>query len=157
MATYVLAEPRFYGLSGITSVPIADMQEDAGETFKYGELLAINATTGEISVAGADPQAVEGVAMQNASGVEGTKISYVRNLPGVQWEMTLENSAAPGHVALESNIGKGYGVAVTANKWYVDVSETTTKVVKVLRFADGHVPGDVRARVICEFTIVSME
>ena len=157
MATYVLAEPRFYGLSGITSVPVGNMQEDAGETFKYNELLAVNVATGEIAVAGADPAIVEGVAMQNASGIEGRDVSYVNNLPGVQCEMTLDNSVTPNHVAVESNLGKRYGVAVSANKWYVDVNETTTTVVKVVRFAEGYLPGDIRARVIVEFTLTSME
>ena len=157
MATYPLAEPRFYGLVGLTSVPVGEREEDAGETFKIGELLTINPATGEVSVAGADPTFVEGVSMRAASGVEGTKIPFIRNIPGVQWEMSLENSTTPNHVAVETNIGAFYGVAVSANRWYVDVAETTTRVVKVIKLMQGYNLGDIRARVIVEFTLASME
>jgi len=133
------------------NVRMEHFPEDAGQTFLVGDIVVFSATSGKenkIKLSGADPTAsVVGVAAEAASGVEGTMIGvWVANNDGE----FLANVQDTGTLAA-TNVGSGFGVVRDATNliWRVDLSETSAKVVDIVKLIDA--VGDVNGLVVCKF------
>lgn len=98
-----------------------------GETFKKGALLVID--TGEMAECGANPAAINAIALCDASvGLDARGSIYGgKNIPviEIQPDMILKLSSATTPV-FATHMGKVYGVTKTGGVWQLDISKTGT-------------------------------
>lgn len=147
MATGVLAPMQAHALRGLWSFPVSHGLEGASQSFKTGELLI--ASSGLLVVSTADPASiVVGMALKDASGVTGANVPFLAFQEGLLVEASLMGAAAADYVMLAADRQTAYGVAVSANKWYIDSSETSATLFRVLYPAKDFVVGDTNARVV---------
>jgi hypothetical protein len=140
----------FYDRPGTTGVPnMQSCKYKTSEPVLLGSLV-LKDSNGEITVFGGGTDAVVyGVALEAAA----TKLNYGEPFAGQttvatgrvqevsvcvadevsQFSARLEDGSTNIVVPLQTHIGESYGVAVDANgDWFVDTSETTTKIVKIV-------------------------
>ena len=110
---------------GVGEIIPAEKGEAAGQTYKKGELVYLVA--GELTICGADPALIAGIALTDASGTQATAASFEPIYPNDEVEMYANTTIT---TAMH---GVGYGVAVGSNIWKVDISDTTNKRVVVKR------------------------
>ena len=131
--------PSAVGRAGLSSTPIWEGEEKASETFKLGALL-IN-SSGFLTEASADPDNLIGVAVragQNGTSNGDKRSRFVPCLPHIIFNMSIDDASDLGNGAyVDADMWKDYGVAKDSDgKWYVDKSETTTKLVKIVGLSD---------------------
>jgi hypothetical protein len=135
-----------YTISG-NAPEVVYYPEAASQSFKTGEfvyLVSGAGNTNRVTVCAADPTGVLGMAVHDATGVEGTQIPiFVANCDTV---FEMNTNAATN----EDNIGAQYGLTVSSNQHYVDISETTNKIFLTRGFAPGSAHGDTNARVFVQ-------
>ncbi len=120
-----------------------------GEAIVIGSLLVLD-SNGELTVCGADPTAVRGVALEAAGSklnygepysaqttgiVAGRvqEVSFAEADRSTMFSAQLEDGSSNIVVPLQTHIGESYGVAKRANgSWFVDTSETSAKVVEIV-------------------------
>jgi hypothetical protein len=130
-------------------MPLEHGLEGASQSYKIGELVI--ETAGLIVVSTADPASiVVGVALRDATGTTGADAPYIPLMEGVLFEASLMGAAAADYIMLAADRGTAYGVAVSANKWYIDSSETSATLFRVLFPAKDFVVGDTNARVVVQ-------
>lgn len=138
-----------------TTVPrVQAMAYATGQTFKRGALVVKN-SAGEVVECGADPAAVEGVALQGAGtgiGFDLPNSSTTNVVTGRNQEVSVAiaddeqefsargvNGGTDPVLPLLTHIGEQYGVAKVGNDWVIDFAETTAKVVEITDiFPDGN-------------------
>lgn len=98
--------------------------EDGSETFVKGNLVVLDGD-GMLAECGADPVSIIGVAAQDASGTENTKIGVWRAEPGVVFSAICSTTTA------QTQVGAKYGTADSSSVWKVDIAETGTPSVFV--------------------------
>jgi len=98
--------------------------EDESETFVKGNLVVVD-SDGYLAECGSDPVSIMGVASQDASGTEGTKIGVWLAEPGVVF------SAKSNTTTAQTNVGAKVGTVLSSNVWLVDIDETGTPSVFV--------------------------
>lgn len=120
-------------------------QYDSAATFTKGALLLID-TDGEVIECSADPTLVDFVALQGAGTNPGydaanspatftgrqQTVSAVRADATTVFSMRGKNGATDPETPALTNIGESYGVVKVSNDWVLDLTETTTKVFKVV-------------------------
>lgn len=122
--------------------------EAASQTFKRGELVILQTTSDkghQVTISGADPTAgILGIAAADASGTENTLIPVWLFTPDSEFLMHI----ADGQTLDNDDLGVGYGIVKDSTNtiWRVDRTETTAKVVVVVKLIDAH--GDVNGRVV---------
>lgn len=114
----------FYGKSGLTP---EDRDGPAGGTFSAGELLVW--TSGLLVAAAADANHLAGVAV--TAGVSGASAKFIPLTSDLLLEMTLL-TAGGDYVSLVTNRGLVYGFSVSSHVDYLDVSETTNGLFRVV-------------------------
>lgn len=142
MATFVVGANDHF--RPYRNTRIAYFPEAAGQTFKAGHVVVLNAS-GQIAKGGTDPAAatVVGVAAEAATGTTNRKCGvYVAD----------ENAEFQGRVqdtgALNANqVGKQYSIVLDATNdiFRVDLTDTTNLRVNVTELIDA--PADVNGRV----------
>lgn len=109
--------------------------EAATQTFKRGAVL-VN-SSGFIAGGGADPTDVLGIAAEDGHNdtTAGThQLAYYRIEPGSLWAINIDDSGDLGNGALvDADFNTRYGLAVSADVWYVDKADTTNTLVVVRR------------------------
>jgi hypothetical protein len=130
-----------------TTVPrVQSMVYATGQTFKDGALVVKNAN-GEIVECGADPAAVEGVALAAVgtgygyglpnSDVTNVVTGRLQELPVAiadgeqEFSARAINGATDPVLPLQTHIGEQYGVAKVGDDWVIDMAEVTTKVIEI--------------------------
>lgn len=123
-------------LLGLENPPIMTFLEASGQSFKAGELLIVS--SGYVAVGSADPSAetIVGIALHDASGVQGTDVKVMCAMPGVIFEGQLQNGAGTATIAIATHMLAQFGVAVTSNKWWIDTDETSSVIVTIVGFKD---------------------
>jgi len=151
MATQVLktlAPYRQEGKDGLTWD--RDPGEEASQTFKAGAPLVRDGTSGELEIwAGStDATLPVGIAAADAVGTAGSDVPYVEANDYNLFAGSLINATAAVALAA-THIGVAYSLIASGNNWYVDVADTTTKLVEVVGAIDA--VGDTNPRVIVRF------
>jgi hypothetical protein len=122
--------------------------EAAAQTFKRGEFVTL--TAGKVTLCGANPALIQGVAAQDATGVTDTPIKvYEANSDSV----FVASLIGTGVI---TDVGVRYGVVrdATTQSWGIDRSNTTAANLRAVVVAlDGRdTLGDVNTR--CHFTFL---
>ena len=131
---------------------VLEAEEGGTQTFKENEILIL--TSGRATVASADPAAgtLLGIAAQDGhNSTAGTdKVKYIPFYDGLLLEMTLYDGTADSYALVIGDYGKKYGIAVSANKWYIDTNDTTNTRVVIVKFISDKATKDARvlARVL---------
>ena len=114
----------------------------AGQTFNMGEVIEWSGTTGTLIVCTANPQAVAGVALEDAASKPGNSMGHSGQVKQVTGGNVGEVSfAVANRTTVFSGVGSSaaaitqiqtdYGLAVAANLWTVDLTEEATVSVLV--------------------------
>lgn len=119
-----------------------------GESIVKGSLVLMDAN-GELTLAGADPTVVLGVAMQKAGSgpgwdaadsplvITGRNQNLIVALAGsIGGSMVFSGRAVNGGtdpvLPLATHRNESYGVANSGGIWYIDIAETSAKVVTIV-------------------------
>lgn len=122
------------------ATPALTYIEAAAQAFLKGALMVL--ASGKAAVAGADPARIDGVALQDATGVTDTEGQYTPILPNLVFIANL----AVAQVLAQADVGAEYGVTLESGNWHVDTTKTAGDVrVRVLALVDEI--GDVNGRV----------
>lgn len=103
------------------------LAEAASQSWVAGNLVYID-TSGYLAECGTDPASIHGVAAESAkNGTQGQyKSSFFVITPGSVWVAKSNTTTAQTHV------GGTYGVVLSSNIWYVDISETGNTRVNII-------------------------
>lgn len=151
MATIAKGKAIWGGSVYDSGAPTKDWPEAAAQSFKRGEILAVNVATGRVAIpaivatdlldistviAVGNSDRIAGLATKDASGVTGTTHQVQLIRPGDFLEMTLvQGTASPGtdHVSVQADIGATVGLLrdSAAKSWYAttDVTEPSGKII----------------------------
>lgn len=131
--------------------------EDSSQTFIVGDPIVLSADSDEgnmIKIAGADPttdRAFVGFAASPATGVKGHMVDVWLATGDAEFIGHIEGTTALDNDMISTELGI---VADATNLiWRVDSTETSAKVVRILKLADAH--GDTAGRVI--FHVIAPE
>lgn len=105
---------------------LAYAPEAASQTFVQGNLVYLDAA-GQLAECGADPALIAGVAAEDGSnGSAGAKQTgyWVADMGAVFVAKSNTTTA-------QTHCGAEYGVVLTSDVWYVDISEVTAKRVYI--------------------------
>lgn len=151
-----------------SGAPVKTYPEAAAQSFKKGEIVAVNTATGRVAipaVVGAlldistvidvgNSDRILGLALRDASGVTGTAIPVQIIRPGDILEGNLvQGTASPGtdHTLVAADKGCTVGLLrdSSAKQWYpsTDITEPCGKVIDVAYGGGRGVLGDTNARV----------
>ena len=129
----------------VTPARIEYYPEALSQSFKKGEFVYL--VSGKVTVATATTGKLAGMALQDASTTTDTAIAVAIAEEGVLFEMN-----AYGAVTAVTNVGLSYGLTISSNKHYCDLSVTTFGLqrfrVKALSPRDA--VGDTYGRVLVE-------
>lgn len=124
--------------------------EAASQTYKKGSPL-IN-SSGSLATAAADPTAMRGIAMKDATGTTGARVEYWPLRAGALYEMTFDGTIA------QSDIYSNVGIAKDATTGYWSaVAAETEDTVTIQALAPGWAIGDVKPRVLVTFDAANIE
>lgn len=124
-----------------------EVGEESSQTYSAGAPLVRDASSAELEewAGGTDTALVVGIAVADASGAAGTAVSYYEASPAFVGEGTLINGTSEVALAA-SHLGASYSlIKDSSGRWLIDVSDTTTKMVKVIEAIDSI--GDKNPRV----------
>jgi hypothetical protein len=125
---------------------VFDAPEAASQTFRIGAPLILSVVSGhenEVKVAGNDPVVgILGVAAENATGVQGSRICYWIAEPGVEFVGRIQDAA----VIAYTQKGIAYGIVFDAVNgiWRLDSTDTTNVNTIVTDLVDA--AGDINGR-----------
>src|SRR3990172_376850 len=89
-------------MAGGGEFPVArDLREAASQSFALGEPVIM--VSGQVTIAGADPAAVMGIAEKAATGVEHSDIPVALNMENVVFEGNLLGASAADYVSLQAD------------------------------------------------------
>lgn len=150
--TYVIQPIKVAYLDGLSAIPVDEGIEKAGQSWVQGAVLIRD--SGTVAEAAADAVAdILGIALSAATGVTGAKCSWVKPLPGVIFEGTLEDQANTDHALVQTNLFGQFALQRTAGGlFYLDENDATNDAAIVVRL-DPEIGaiGDIRARVLFQF------
>lgn len=134
--------------------PMRWFPEAASQTFVYGDLVYLS--SGAVTVCGADPSSILGVAMMDASGTTGTQIPVLVITDDVEIAMSAYHATKASAVLAASNVGTAYEInQYAAGKWTIDIANTSSTRVTVVGNLDDW--GDVYGRAWCQFTSANLQ
>lgn len=153
MATTYAIQPIKVGyLDGLSAIPQDEGIEAAGQSWKAGAVL--KNSSGSVAIASADDVAgLLGIALSAATGTTGAKCTWVKALPNVIFEGTLEDETNLNHALVQGNLFGQFAIQVTAGGiFYLDENDSTNDATIVVRL-DPEIGaiGDIRARVFFQF------
>jgi hypothetical protein len=97
---------------------------------------------------GSDSALPVGIAVASASGTAGTTVRYYEANDLNVFEGTLINNVTD-YVLLGTEVGVAYSLIKSGTNWYIDIADTTTKIVEVIGLISA--VGDTNPRVKCRF------
>lgn len=139
MAARIFAPAKW---SGAGAPEINSIAYTAAQTFNNGEVVELDAAAGTVIVCTANPQAVYGVALEDAASKPGNEMGHTSQVKQVtggnigEVSVAIANrstmfSGVGSSAAAITQIGTDYGIAVAANLWTVDLTEEGTVTVLV--------------------------
>lgn len=141
----------------LSSPPLVwEIPEAALQTFKEGDL--VYRSGGYLTVCGADPALILGIAKENAhnDAVAATHNILVDVITTwVLVEMCIYHVTAGTNVIEVADRGKAYGVVVNSNVWHVDKNDVSATRLRVEKFRDAL--GTENGRVMCQFFAANLE
>jgi predicted RecA/RadA family phage recombinase len=120
--------------------------EAASQSFKKGELVYL--ASGKVTICGADPSLILGMAMEDATGTTDTSIAVAIANKDTVFEGNVYHGTPASAITAVTDIGTDYGVVNANNKWYVDVSDTSNVRILVRDLSKKDVVGDTYGRVL---------
>jgi len=142
---------EYYPSGGHDTGLVMAFPEDASQTFVKGDLVVLDATTGELKECGADPAKILGIALDDATGVTGSSINVQVIRPGDQFKATFENA-----FVIADRFGKFEISTTAAGRWRIDDASTANNsrviLLNSLEYsADGLLESQAGGAVICTF------
>ena len=141
MATQTQRAAQLIGPAKIEYYP-----EAASQSFKKGEF--VNLVSGKLTAMSATTALqgkIAGMALQDASGTTDTAIAIAIAEEGVLFEMNVT-----GAVTAITNVGGSFGLTVSSNKCYLNLSDTTITKFKVKALSPRDATGDTYGRELVE-------
>lgn len=128
----------------ISPAKIEYYPEAASQSFKKGEFVYL--VSGKVTVITASSR-IAGMALQDASTTTDTAIAVAIAEEGVLFEANVT-----GAVTAITNVGVTYGISISSNKHYVDLSVTTLGLarLKIKAISPRDAVGDTYGRVLVE-------
>ena len=152
MASAVALTMKPARTEGLNSTPMAEGPEAATQTFIAGAPLKTNGS-GFLAVIAADDTAlIVGIAAEdghNDAAAGDTQVKYYPALPGMVFEITLEDAGTEGHVSVDGNLFEDYALQTDSDKFYLDENDTTNVAMVIVGFKDA--VGTTEARVFAKF------
>lgn len=135
--------------------------EDSSQTFTVGDPLALSTDSDEgsyLKIVSGDhstDRGFVGFAAKDATGVKGTMIDVWLATGDAEFVGHVSGAAAADDTLDNDDIGTQVGIVADATNgiWRVDLSETSTPLVRILELLDAH--GDTNGRVV--FSVIAPE
>lgn len=142
MATIALQPLEVKGTISGNSPEMETYPEAAAQSFKKGEIVIL--TAGKVTIAGANPTGILGVAAHDASGVTDTGVNvYIANLDTI-----FVGNLTTGRTTAITQVGGRYAVALVSAKWHVNDAVTGANERVVIKKLDPRdAVGDTQGRV----------
>jgi len=129
--------------SGAGAPEIESIAYTAAQTFKKGEVVQLDGTAGTVVVCTANPQAVYGIALEDAASKPGNSMGHSGKVKQVTGGNVGEVSVARANpstifsglgtsAAAITQIGTDYGLAVASNVWTINNAEESTVSVIIV-------------------------
>jgi len=124
--------------------------EEASQTYKTGAPLSRDGSSAELEIwPGTTSSAtIVGIAVGDATGTAGSTVRYYEANDYNIFEGSLINNST-AYVLLGTEVGAAYSLIASGNNWYIDISDTTTKLVEVVGLISA--VGDTNPRVKFRF------
>ena len=150
MATIPKQPMAAVSISHGKAFPTRTFLEAAGQTFKKGAPLLINAS-GQVAEVGADPSRIDAIASANASGTTNAEIQGTLPLPAVIFQANISGSGTND----QTDVGDRRGIVKDGDNWHVDESETGALVLEIvgLRGDSGDTNGIVYFRFLNSISV----
>jgi len=145
MATIALQPAR---VQEVAKARVEYSPEAASQSFKEGQLVYLS--SGKVTACASDQPLIAGMALQDASGTEDTKIAVAIARPGVWFEMNVYHATPASAVTAVTDVGKKYGLYVADNKCYCDKEDTVNTRFVVVALSPQDSVGDQYGRVFVE-------
>jgi hypothetical protein len=121
--------------------------EASGQTFKEGQLVYLD-SSGQVNVTAASTVKILGIAGQDASGTQATKIQVDVLRPGDFFKISVYHATAASATMADADMPKTYDIYAGTGVTYLGKAGTTyNNLVAVARFA-GDAATDLYPRVI---------
>lgn len=135
--------------------------EANSQTFKYGDLVYLNSggSGGPLTVCGADPSAILGIAMANATNVTtgNAEIPVMVLTNGIEVAMNVYHATpASATFTAPAGLSTAYEIVQTsAGIWCIDIAATSSTRVHVHEYLDN--PGDIYMRCWVQFMAATLQ
>lgn len=146
MATISLQRMKAIGTISGNSPEIRYYPEAASQSFKAGELVYL--ASGKVTICGADPSLILGMAMEDATGTTNTDLAVAIANKDTVFEGNVYHGTPASAITAITDVGTDYGVVNADNKWYVDVSDTSNVRILVRDLSKKDAVGDTYGRVL---------
>lgn len=142
MATIALMPIEVKGSVTGSAPEMETFPEAATQSFKKGELVIL--ASGKVTVAGANPTGILGVAAHDASGITDNPVNvYIANLDTI-----FVANLSTGIASAITQVGARFGVTKVGTNWHVDTAKTgATERVVVKKLDSRDAVGDTQGRV----------
>jgi hypothetical protein len=150
MATVPLQRARVYGTISGNSPQIRHFPEADEQSFKTGQFVYL--VDGKVTVCPSDPTAVLGMSAHDASGVEDEDVAVHVINGDTEFEVNVyyDGDGDDDDKVEITAIGNVFGMIVSENKCYCDISDTDNKVFIVKNISIRDRAGDVYGRVVVD-------
>lgn len=120
--------------------------EAASQSFKKGEFVYL--ASGKLTVCGADPATILGIAMEDATGTTDTKLAVAIANKDTVFEGNVYHATPASAITAITTIGTDYGIVNANNKWYIDLANETNVRVLIRDLSKKDAVGDTYGRVL---------
>jgi hypothetical protein len=150
MATVPLQRARVYGTISGNSPQIRYFPEADEQSFKTGQFVYL--ASGKVTACASDPAAILGMAAHDASGNEDEDVAVHVINGDTEFEVNVyfDGDGDEDDQIEITSIGNAYGMIVSNNKCYCDISDTTNKVFIVKSISVRDNAGDVYGRAVVD-------
>ena len=90
------------------------------------------------------------MALQDASGITDTAMAVAIAEEGVTFELNVYHGTPASAITAITQVGSSFGLMISSNKHYVDITETTHRIFKVRKLSPKDAVGDRYGRVEVE-------
>jgi len=158
MATIDLRGCDVVGTISGNSPEIREYPEAASQDFKLGDFVYL--VNGKVTVCGADPSSILGIALKDATETEDSSIPVALANRDTLFEANIyydaNGSDESNNALAAADIGKKYGIVKSAaGKWYIDKTDTSNTRIIIRDKVDDI--GDYYARVIFQVMVKNFQ
>lgn len=118
------------------------LPEKASESFKIGQFVKLDLTTGRIEACASDDIVCVGIAAKDASGTVDTKCPVILALPETNFAVSCYHATPSSAITAQTQVGNKYELYVGSNLCHCDIAASTNKFFHVQQISNRHDVGD---------------